>query len=93
MSQRLVHALLPDGRVPIHAAQLSIQQDIERIDMLFRPLDARGHEHLWEALLVNIHSVFNDGEVNVGYLEDVLWKVALEYTLSITVSGVGIGVV
>lgn len=54
--------------------------------MFFRPFDASGHELLWEAFLKHVDGVFDDGEIDVGSLEDVVGKVPFEYTLPERVS-------
>lgn len=53
--------------------------------MLFRPLHTCRHEDLREALLVDIDSILDDGEVDVGYLKDVVGKVAFEDALPMAV--------
>ena len=51
--------------------------------MFLRPLDAGGHEDLGETLLIDVDCVFDDGEVDVGDLEDVVGEVAFEAALSV----------
>ena len=51
--------------------------------MFLGPLDAGGHEDLREAFLVDVYCVFDDGEVDVGDLEDVVGEVAFEAALSV----------
>jgi hypothetical protein len=50
--------------------------------MLFSPLNARRHELLREAFLEHVDGILDDGEVNIGCLEDVVGKVTLEDALT-----------
>lgn len=84
MFMRLIHAVFPHLCVLTYATQLSSQEHIKLIDMLFGPLDARRHEYLREALLVDVDCVLDDGEVNIGDLEDVVRKVAFKNALAET---------
>jgi hypothetical protein len=86
MLMRHIHTLCPKLATLVHAAQLPLEQNIELIDMLFRPLDARGHELLWKTLLEHIDSIFDDGEVDVRDLEDVIWEIAFEDALPVGLS-------
>lgn len=49
--------------------------------MLLCPLDTRRHELLRKALLKHVDGILDDGEVDEGDLEDVVWDVALEDAL------------
>jgi len=72
MVMRLLHTFLPKRAILIDATQLPRQDDVEIINMLFRPLHASRHKNLREALLVYVNGVFDDGEVDEGDLEDVV---------------------
>ena len=50
--------------------------------MFFRPLYARRHQRLREAGLECGDGVFDDEEVDVRDLEDVVGQIAFEYALS-----------
>jgi hypothetical protein len=50
--------------------------------MFFCPLNSRRHESLGEAFLEHVDSVFDNGKVDVGGLENVIGEVAFEYALS-----------
>jgi hypothetical protein len=64
MLQRLLHTLVPQGAASFYATKLSGQDGVECVHVLLCPLDARRHEDLREALLVDVDGVFDDGEVD-----------------------------
>ena len=78
--------LIPHITPFIHTTQLPLQEHIEPVDMLFSPFDARGHELLREALLEHVDGILDDGEVDVGSLEDVVGEIAFEDALPSVVS-------
>jgi hypothetical protein len=75
------HAFVPQIATLVYTAQLPLQQGVKLVDVLLCPLDARGHELLGKALLEHVDGVFDDGEVNVGDLEDVVGQIAFENAL------------
>lgn len=81
MYLRPLHTLRPRLAPLLHTAKLAQQNCIEVIDVLFRPLDARGHHDGRKTRLEDERRVFDDGEVDEGDLVDVDVEVAVEDAL------------
>lgn len=73
-----VDAFLPDRGPALHGAELSREKRVETVEVLLGPFDTGAGHYGGEALLVDADSVFDEGEVDVGDLEDVLGEVAFE---------------
>lgn len=73
-----VDAFLPHGCPALHGAELSGEERVEAVEVLFGPFDAGAGHYGGEALLVDADGMFDEGEVNVGDLENVLGEVAFE---------------
>ena len=82
MLMRKLQAISPDLAVLLDTAQLSLEQDVELVYVLFGPLDTRRHELLREALLEHVDSVFDHDKVNVRDLEDVVGQIAFKGALA-----------
>jgi hypothetical protein len=85
MLMRQIHALCPGLAPLLHTTELPLEEYVELINVLLRPLDAGGHELLREALLEHVDRVLDDGEVDEGDLEDVDGDITLKDALSATV--------
>lgn len=81
-----IDAFLPDSRASLYAAELPGEKGIESIQMVFGPLDAGTCQNSREALLVDVDCVFDQSEIDVGNLEYIEGKIALEDTCPISVS-------
>ena len=81
-----VHAVVPHFPTLLGTAQLSCEDDIERLYRLLGPLDTRAHHGLREAALEAGHRVADDAEINKRQLPDVEMEIALENALSEKVS-------
>lgn len=81
-----IHAFLPYGTASVNTTKLPDDNPVEIVELLFHPLNARTHHECWEALLVDAYCISYDGEINIGYLEDVFVEVAFKYTLPTVVS-------
>ena len=73
----------PGVAAALHAAELTGQDAVERVDLLLSPLDARAHHRLREAPLKAAHRVPDDAEVHERELPDVRLQIALENTLPV----------
>lgn len=82
MLPRSAHTVPPRLAPLSHAAELLRQQVVELIEPLFGPFHARGHHDGGEAFLESGDCVFDEGEVDVGELEDVVAEVAGEHDLA-----------
>jgi hypothetical protein len=85
MLMRQIHTLCPDLAILLYTTELPLEDYVELINVLLRPLDAGGHELLREALLEHVDRVLDDGKVDEGDLEDIDGDIALEDALPVTV--------
>ena len=75
-----IQTFLPDRCTALHAAELSIEEGIEAVEMMLRPANAGAAHCAGEALLIGSDGILDKIEVDVGDLEDVERQVAFEYT-------------
>jgi hypothetical protein len=66
------------------AAQLSCQNDIERLDFFLGPFHASAHHWRWETALKAQNGVVNNGKVHKRQLPNVEMEISLENALSAT---------
>lgn len=84
-----VDAFLPHGCPPLHGAELPREERVEAVEVLLGPFDAGAGHHGGEALLVDADGVFDEGEIDVGDLENVEREVAFEDAATRRVSSWG----
>ena len=77
-----VHAFLPGWTILLDIAELTGQNVVEVIQMFLGPLDASTHHQGRKALLVYMYGILDQGEINKGYLEDVVVKIAFKENLT-----------
>jgi hypothetical protein len=68
-----VKTFLPNRGAALHATKLSVEQSIESVEVMLSPANAGTTHYAREALLVDTDGVLDQGEINVGNLEDVKW--------------------
>ncbi len=78
MLLRSAQTIVPGFATHAHTPQLPSQSRIEFIQPLFRPFNTRAHRCWGETLLECADGVADEGEVDVGELEDVVAEVAFE---------------